>query len=174
MNYQHAIMKPYFDAGLKDLASGWLPHSCNYVLWAVQEDTLFHSGSVRSCLQEHTVYLLLKRPVNFRSTSRVNLLQQWLILMTLGNFGLNLFFKMPWHYIMHFLAMKSGNWQLQMASIKLMVPLFSAFNFNTYQKVIAQHLADVIIMTIFNKVHLLSPFVEESGTRLGLTKPMKC
>ena len=42
--------------------------------------------------------------------------------------------------------MRSGNWQLRMAAIKLLVPLFSAFDHNTYQKVIAQHIADVLTM----------------------------
>ena len=63
-------------------------------------------------------------------------------------FWIKFVFQDAMAYIMFFLAMRSGNWQLRMASIKLMVPLFSAFGHNTYQKVIAlpQHLANVLTM----------------------------
>ena len=61
-------------------------------------------------------------------------------------FWIEFVFEDAMAYIMLFLAMRSGNWQLRMAAIKLMVPLFTAFDHNTYQKVIAQHLADVLIM----------------------------
>ena len=46
-------------------------------------------------------------------------------------------------YIGLYLAIRSGNWLLRLASIKLMIPIFSAFDHQTYRKVIAQHLADV-------------------------------
>ena len=39
-----------------------------------------------------------------------------------------------------FLAIRSGTWELRLASIKLMAP---AFDHQTYRKLIAQHLADV-------------------------------
>ena len=61
-------------------------------------------------------------------------------------FWIEFVFEDAMAYIMLFLATRSGNWQLRMAAIKLMVPLFAAFDHNTYQKVIAQHLADVLIM----------------------------
>ena len=61
-------------------------------------------------------------------------------------FWIEFVFQDAMAYIILFLAMRSGNWQLRMVSIKLTVPLFSAFDNNTYQKVIAQHLADVLTM----------------------------
>ena len=49
-------------------------------------------------------------------------------------------------YVMLYLAIRGIKWDLRMASIKLMVPLFSAFDHKTYQKIIGQHLADVLTM----------------------------
>ena len=48
-------------------------------------------------------------------------------------------------YIGLFIAIRSANWDLRMASIKLMASVFSAFDHLTYKKLIAQHLADVLI-----------------------------
>ena len=49
-------------------------------------------------------------------------------------------------YVMLNLAIRGIKWDLRMAGIKLMVPLFSAFDHKTYQKIIGQHLADVLTM----------------------------
>ena len=46
-------------------------------------------------------------------------------------------------YIGLFLAIRSGNWELRLASIKLMAPVFTAFDHQTYRKLIAQHVADI-------------------------------
>ena len=80
-------------------------------------------------------------------------------------------------YVMFFLAMRSGNWPLRMANIKLMVPLFSAFDHNTYQKIIGQHIVDMLnkshnILTMFKQ----GVFVLEvgNGTWWALMKPTKC
>ena len=42
-----------------------------------------------------------------------------------------------------FLAVQSGDWQLRIISMKLMAPVFTAFNHQVYQRLIAQHLADL-------------------------------
>ena len=59
-------------------------------------------------------------------------------------------------YIGLFLAIRSGNWELRLASIKLMAPVFTAFDHQTYRKLIAQYLADLCtfpdeMMSIFKQ-----------------------
>jgi len=49
-------------------------------------------------------------------------------------------------YVGLFLAIRSGDWQLRVASMKLMAPIFTAFDHQTYQKLIAQHIADILCM----------------------------
>ena len=49
-------------------------------------------------------------------------------------------------YVGLFLALRSGDWKLRMACLKLMAPLFTAFDHSNYQKLISQHLADVLSM----------------------------
>ena len=49
-------------------------------------------------------------------------------------------------YLGLFLSIRSGDWSLRMASMKKMAPLFTAYGHQTYQKVIANHIADIICM----------------------------
>ena len=49
-------------------------------------------------------------------------------------------------YITLFCAIRSGNWNLRLASIKTLAPIFAAFDRPTYRKVIPQHLADCILL----------------------------
>ncbi len=44
------------------------------------------------------------------------------------------------------MAIRNGNWDLRNASIKLMAPIFSAFDHITYKKQIAQNLADILTL----------------------------
>ena len=45
-----------------------------------------------------------------------------------------------------FLAVRGGDWRLRMASIEQMAPVFTVFDHATYQKVISQHIADILVM----------------------------
>ncbi len=52
-------------------------------------------------------------------------------------------------YIALFCAIRSGNWDLRLASIKRMVPVFTAYDRPTYRKVLPQHLADCILLPAY-------------------------
>ena len=72
-------------------------------------------------------------------------------------------------YVGQFLAMRSGDWHLRQASIKLMAPVCTAFDHQIYQKVISQHLADILcmppsILTMFQQDAFVVS-VEEHGTQ---------
>ena len=59
-------------------------------------------------------------------------------------------------YITLFLAIRSGDWYLRMASMKLIAPLFTAFDHKTYQKLIGDHLTDLMsiptsVLTMFQQ-----------------------
>jgi len=55
-------------------------------------------------------------------------------------------FKDALAYISLYLAIRSGNWNLHVASLKMMASVFSAFDHFTYRKLIAQHLADLLCL----------------------------
>ena len=46
-------------------------------------------------------------------------------------------------YIMLYLGVRSSNWNLRLAGLKIMGPLFAAFNRDTYEQIIPRHLADL-------------------------------
>ena len=49
-------------------------------------------------------------------------------------------------YVALYIAIRGGIWDLRTASLKLMAPLFSAFDHFNYRKLIAQHIADIQCM----------------------------
>ena len=192
MNYQHAIMKPYFDAGLKDLAKvagypvaaikscGQFKRTHHFLMeaWeAVYRSILraFFNQSDSDLLQQSIVDNLLQlqgesqtdfqhgynkyleeQTRSFPTDKFKAFIQTMASLDDTWKFWIEFVFQDAMAYIMLYLAMRSGNWQLRMASIKLMAPLFTAFDHNTYQKVISQHIADVLsmppnILAMFNQ-----------------------
>ena len=110
-NFQVALMKPYFDMGLRELA-----RAAGYPVAAMQ-----------SCSQ-------------FKRTQLLDVMAckgpNW-------KFWKQFVFEDGLAYIGLFIAIRSGNRELRLASIKLMAPVCTAFDHQTYQKLIAQHLADL-------------------------------
>ena len=49
-------------------------------------------------------------------------------------------------YIGLYIGVRTGDWDLRTASLKLMAPLFTAFDHPTYQKLISNHIADILDM----------------------------
>ena len=49
-------------------------------------------------------------------------------------------------YVSLLLAIRSGDWNLRMASVKPMAAVFTAFDHPNYQKLISQHSEDVLTM----------------------------
>lgn len=60
--------------------------------------------------------------------------------------------------------MRSGDWNLRIAAIKSMAALFSAFDRQNYQKLIPQHLADLLAIPKDFLSHL-----ESGGFTVSLT-----
>lgn len=52
-------------------------------------------------------------------------------------------FKDCFVYIALFIAIRGGNWQLRIASLKLVATLFADFDKDIYQRIIPNHLADI-------------------------------
>ena len=65
-------------------------------------------------------------------------------------------FKDALAYVAFFLAIPSGDWDLKMASVKLMAPIFSAYDHSNYSKLIARHISDVLSLP----TSILSSFKE--------------
>ena len=61
-------------------------------------------------------------------------------------FWVQFIFEDAMAYLGMYLAIRSGNWNLQMASMKLMAPTFTAFDHPSYLRLIADHIADVLTM----------------------------
>ena len=57
-------------------------------------------------------------------------------------------------YIGLYMSLRYRIWDMRMASLKKMVPLFSAFDHTCYQKLIPQHLLDVFKLPNCLKVHM--------------------
>ena len=180
MNFQKALMKPYYDAGLSTLAQ-----AAGYPLPAIQSCSQFKrthhflleawEAIYRVMLlkyeQENTSCLLtdISREIqsmpteNFPSVfnhyllSNGEMLQKYfenfrLFIQKMARiddtwrFWVQFVFEDAMGYISLFLAIRSGNRDLRVASIKSMAAVFTTFDHATYQKLISQHLEDIRVM----------------------------
>lgn len=202
-NYQCALMKPYFDAGLKTLAkSAGYPaasiQSCGQFkrthrfiveVWEATYrsmiSTFLHSSAHAQIsgeqLLEKVSHLLQATSISSVSfserfstmLSELNALPDTYsnfqtFLQEMANsddtwrFWIQFVFKDVLAYIGLFLAIRGGDWHLRLSSIKLMAPIFSAFDHLTYQRLISGHLADVLclppqILTLSKQALSLQP-----------------
>ena len=180
MNYQKALMKPYYDMGLKSMAQ-----SSGYPLAAIQSCSQFKRTHHFILEVWESMYrvMLLKYAESNGSISLLHGLTSKLISMNTEKFlfefqkhlafnetrtdhldGFRLFiqnmartdetwrfwvqfvFEDAMAYVSLFLAIRSRNWDLRLASIKSMAAVFAAFDHPTYQRLISQHLEDVLVM----------------------------
>ena len=184
MNYQHALMKPYFDAGLKELAKvtgypiaaikscGQFKRTHYFIMetWeavyrsimsAYFENNKPSSDQLQDTIVQNLLKLQQSSKSNFYHAHNACIAELMNtfptddfkhFLATMANsddtwkFWSQFVFQDAMPYVMLYLAIRGIKWDLRMASIKLMVPLFSAFDHKTYQKIIGQHLADVLTM----------------------------
>ena len=181
MNYQKALMKPYYDAGLKAMAQ-----AAGYPLSAIQTCSQFkrthhfileaweaiyrvmiikyeEESPATTYLSEITDELLAMSTENFLSAfnqyiaSQSTKFQHYFdnfreFIQTMARtddtwrFWVQFIFEDAMAYISLFLAIRSGDWELRLASVKAMAAVFTAFDHPTYQKLISQHLEDIATM----------------------------
>ena len=115
------------------------------------------SGHFSSVFNQH---------LNSRNTSLKNYLNNFQLLVQkmartdkTWRFWEQFVFEDAMAYVSLFLAIRSGDWDLRIASIRSMAAVFTAFDHSTYQKLISRHLEDVFkmpapIIACFAKVHL--------------------
>ena len=177
-NFQNALIKPYFDMGLRELA-----RASGYPVAAIQACSQFkrtHRFLIEAWQALYLVMVQRYIEVNkegdspfldfaqnvslqlqscdfiatltqLRETVQVSMYHsnfQYFV-NEMANKDINwkfwkqFVFEDMLAYICLYLAIRSGCWELRLASIKLMAPIFTAFDHQTYRKLIAQHLADL-------------------------------
>ena len=186
-NYQLALMKPYFDAGLKTLAQ-----SAGYPLPAIQNCSQFkrthhfilevweatyrsmlsiymsHESSGKQLIQRisHVLQDISNHTSDFTKslasmlaevhTTTTDFTHFHRFLKKMGSedetwkFWVQFVLEDGLAYVGLFLAIRGGDWQLRMTSMKLMAPIFTAFDHATYCRVISQHVADILCMPPHN------------------------
>ena len=177
--YQMALMKPYFDAGLKDLAK-----AAGYPVASIQACSNFKRTHQFLIEAWEALFRVMLDKFHDQTSGHQDMLQQIsdkllsstqqpdlpsrlesLAHITSANFDsfkdfvqnlackddtwrfwVQCVFEDMMAYICLYLALRSGDWQLRVACIKKMAPVFTAFDHVHYVNLIAQHLADLLTM----------------------------
>ena len=161
------LIKPYYDAGLKALAqsAGYplaaiqncsqLKRTHNFILevWEATYRSMLSAYISQLSNQPSGDQLLASISHSLDNISSHNFPQ---IILDTWKFWVQLVLEDVLTYVGLFLAIRGGDWQLRMTCLKLMAPIFTAFDHNTYQKLISQHVADVLskplqILTMFQQ-----------------------
>ncbi len=197
-NFQPALMKAYYDAGLKSLAKaagyplaaikgcGQFKRTHHFLLEAWEAVyramlTTFLEQATSSSQQTPPLQLITRLILTIPSQTESDhlklfkerltsincdlqgsftkfkcFIQQLAITDQTWKFWIQFVFQDAMAYVGLFLAIRSGDWHLRMASMKQMAPVFTAFDHPNYQKLISRHIADVLcmptqVLTIFNQ-----------------------
>ena len=181
-NFQNAIMKPYFEAGLKALAEaagypvasikscGQFKRTHQFMLesWEAIFRTMIttfietvenHNTSLQFIAQE---FVSKQTAFDHQAVDDVNKKIEPVISYFFSSF--KLFIQKQartdetwrfWTQFVHqdfsaylglFLSIRGADWSLRTASVKEMIPVFTAFDHIHYTKLISRHLADLICM----------------------------
>ncbi len=186
-NFQIALMKPYFDAGLKELAkvSGYSvaaiqacskfkkTHYFIVEVWEAMYQTMVtklfeHSESgnepstfthtelialvsdtiTQTCCEGNIENKITEVLQSLQESKEIILFMEFIQKCANTNatwkFWTQFVFEDAFAYINLYIALRSRNWELRLACLKLMAPIFSAYEHFTCKKIIAQHLADVL------------------------------
>ena len=186
-NFQIALMKPYFEAGLKELArvSGYpvasiqtcgqfkRTHCFILEVWealylCMVEKYMAHTDDIEidqlellDILNSAFLKATINDPENAKTTTeRISqslkqlrcydsfreFLEHQSAKSSTWKFWAQFVFEDAFAYIGLFLSIRSGNWELRNGSIKMMASLYSAYDHQTYKKLIANHLADILTL----------------------------
>ena len=158
-NYQEVMMTAYWDAGLKQIAaaSGYRGETLTSLSKCSNfSNTTTFFFEVWESLYQH----MLKVYTTFNNEQRVSDKDQ----LHSAYDGFTEFlhkkasedenWKFWIQFVLHdcmafvslYLAVRSKSWDLRIASLKDMAPVFFAFNRPHYQKLISQHLSDLLVM----------------------------
>uniref|UniRef100_A0A1X7U8W2 Uncharacterized protein n=1 Tax=Amphimedon queenslandica TaxID=400682 RepID=A0A1X7U8W2_AMPQE len=111
-------------------------------------------------LLEEVTHLLISSAENKRSPKELMEMMNSLATLELKNevmlfinnncdktwkFWADFVFENCYAYMALFISIRGSNWDLRVASLKHMLPLFAAFDRDNYQRIIPHHLADLLI-----------------------------
>ena len=177
-NYQKALIKPYFDAGLRELAkkAGYptaaiqacsqfkRTHSFIMEAWEALFQVmlqLYLDGANHDPIAERIKQQLLAdhRPYNLETIVAtlqmslsseyqhfVEFLQQKSEKKDNWRFWTSFVLRDGLAYVGLYLALRSGNWNLRVACMKMMAPVFCAYDHMTYKRLICGHIADILTL----------------------------